>query len=465
VGRENERQEMQTFLKKRIDSKSGGCLYVSGPPGTGKSALISEVCDELVAEDTVQMVHVNCVSIKSTKDVHDRLVESLFEGSDVRDKDVAELLKTTFILNRQPSTAAYVVILDEIDHLLSIDLEILYLLFEWSLHRNSRLILIGIANALDLTDRFLPRLKSRNLKPQLLPFLPYSGPQIASVITTRLQSLIPVTDISPKEYVPFLHPAAIQLCAKKVASQTGDLRKAFDIIRRAIDIVEFETKQKYQQKINEGALESSPTKTILVENMNLSSPESDAGPTPRITLASSLASLTPETAPRASITHVARVTSAAFGNGTVQRLQNLNLQQKAALCSLVATEKRRRTQADDINVPATLSKTKSLAPTVKQLFDSYCLLCKRDNVLHPLTSTEFRDVIASLETLGLVNEIDGKNGSFKVKSTTPSKRGRGLGAGTAEAKQMASCISEKELRGCVEGVGGNILKSLLSGDE
>jgi cell division control protein 6 len=53
------------------------------------------------------------------------------------------------------------VILDEIDQLISIDQTILYKFFEWAQMANSRLVLVGIANALDLTDRFLPRLKAK----------------------------------------------------------------------------------------------------------------------------------------------------------------------------------------------------------------------------------------------------------------------------------------------------------------
>ena len=78
-----------------------------------------------------------------------------------------------FATLKQNSPFASVVVLDEIDCLITKDQEVLYKLFEWPTLPNSRLVLIGIANALDLTDRFLPRLKAKNIEPQLLHFIPY----------------------------------------------------------------------------------------------------------------------------------------------------------------------------------------------------------------------------------------------------------------------------------------------------
>ena len=453
VGRDEERAELKSFIQIGIKSQKGRCLYVSGPPGTGKSALASEVCQEIRGTENVYMSYINCMSVKGSRDVYGKLMEDLIGDAVDEGSDGMATLQALF-LPKKKSSNVYVVTLDEIDHLLTLDLKVLYTLFEWSLQRSSRLVLIGIANALDLTDRFLPRLKARNLKPQLLPFLPYTAPQIASVLITKLKS-IPLNDNTAPDQLPFVHPTAIQFCSKKVASQTGDLRKAFDIVRRAIDLVEVEVKQKYLNDLNLQPSLISPSRSPLGDNPNFSSPSRPKS------LTASFAALTPLTAPRATIAHIAKVTSAAFSNGTSQRLKSLNLQQKAALCALISLEKSNRSNARTI--PATPSKsslsTRNTIITIRKLYETYCSLCKRENALHPLTSTEFVDVISGLETLGLVGE-EGRGFSISKAKGTPSKKA----AKGKEERSIVSWVAEKELEGCLDGPGGGILRGLLRGD-
>ncbi|KAJ5356531.1 Cell division protein Cdc6 [Penicillium concentricum] len=455
VGRDAEREKLVSFITEGVESRKGGCLYISGPPGTGKSAMVQEVCADLDLSN-VRVSHVNCASMRISRDVYSRLVQDFCGDSDMFKKSEGDRLKSTFIPSKKGQDL-FLVTLDEIDHLLNGDSGVLQSLFEWSLQSKSKLMLIGIANALDLTDRSLPQLKAKNLKPRLLPFLPYSAASIANVMTNRLRSLLPAGAESDPKLVPFVQPAAIQLCSKKVASQTGDLRKAFELIKRAIDVIEQETFQKLDKQAKEAENVS-----ILGENTNLSSP-AKVGSVPKPT---SMSSYTVITAPRASIAHIARITSAAFGQGTVQRLQSLNLQQKAAICSLIALERKRR----QLEVPSTPSKSRNSAPTIKQAFDTYCALCRNDNILHPLTATEFKDVLSNLETMGLVGEYQGRGRGGTVAGgtdlrRTPSKSGAPSTPHKALDEQGLVCfVSQQEIESQIVGPGEGILRRLLRGE-
>ena len=70
----------------------------------------------------------------------------------------------------------------------------------------SRLILVGIANSLDLTERLLPGLEARGCKPRLVAFPTYSRHQITAVLQERLDSL-------PG---PVFAAKALEFCARKV---------------------------------------------------------------------------------------------------------------------------------------------------------------------------------------------------------------------------------------------------------
>ena len=118
------------------------------------------------------------------------------------------------------------------------DQSVLYTLFELPALTNSRLILIGLANALDLTDRALVRLQSRvNLKPVLLNFSPYTKQQIAVILNQRLEEAV------SEEAKNVIAPSALQYLGGKISASSGDLRKAIDVCRRAIELAETSAKK------------------------------------------------------------------------------------------------------------------------------------------------------------------------------------------------------------------------------
>lgn len=124
--------------------------------------------------------------------------------------------------------------MDEIDCLveqLKSDQEILYSIFALSECTNARLAIVGIANALDLTDRLLPRLRIRDMEPELLHFSAYTVDQISEILKSRVSDAVAAGGMISSE--------AVELTARKVATST-DLRKALDTIRSAVDAAELE---------------------------------------------------------------------------------------------------------------------------------------------------------------------------------------------------------------------------------
>ncbi len=118
------------------------------------------------------------------------------------------------------------------------DQSVLYTLFGLPALEDSRLILIGLANALDLTDRALIRLQSRvHLKPVLLNFPPYSKQDIATILGQRIREAVS-DDVNN-----VIAPSALQYLGGKISSSSGDLRKAIDVCRRAVELAETTAKK------------------------------------------------------------------------------------------------------------------------------------------------------------------------------------------------------------------------------
>ncbi|KAJ1632616.1 P-loop containing nucleoside triphosphate hydrolase protein, partial [Pavlovales sp. CCMP2436] len=111
-----------------------------------------------------------------------------------------------------------ILIADEIDYLVTKNQGLLYNLFDWSSRAHAQLALIGISNTVDLPERLLPRLNSR-IGLSRVPFLPYSHADLAQILRVRLGDLA------------VFEGSGLELAARKVASVSGDVRRALDICR------------------------------------------------------------------------------------------------------------------------------------------------------------------------------------------------------------------------------------------
>jgi origin recognition complex subunit 1 len=120
-----------------------------------------------------------------------------------------------------------VLLLDELDYLVTRTQSVLYNLFEWASLALAPLVVVGISNTMDLPERLLPRVHSR-LGIRRVNFLPYSHSEIEAIICDRLRDL------------DAFESKAVELCARKVAAVSGDVRRALEVCRLAAQLAERE---------------------------------------------------------------------------------------------------------------------------------------------------------------------------------------------------------------------------------
>ncbi|XP_001097097.2 cell division control protein 6 homolog isoform X1 [Macaca mulatta] len=344
--REREMDVIRNFLREHICGKKAGSLYLSGAPGTGKTACLSRILQDLKKElKGFKTIMLNCMSLRSAQAVFPAIAQEICqeEVSKPAGKDMMRKLEKHMTADKGPMI---VLVLDEMDQLDSKGQDVLYTLFEWPWLSNSRLVMIGIANTLDLTDRILPRLQAReNCKPQLLNFPPYTRNQIVAILQDRL------TQVSRDQV---LDNAAIQFCARKVSAVSGDVRKALDVCRRAIEIVESDVK----------------SQTVLKPLSECKSPSEPLIPK------------------RVGLIHISQVMSEVDGNRMTlsQGAQDsFPLQQKILVCSLMLL----------------IRQLKIKEVTLGKLYEAYSKVCRKQQVA-AVDQSECLSLSGLLEARGIL---------------------------------------------------------------
>uniref|UniRef100_A0A915KZP1 Origin recognition complex subunit 1 n=1 Tax=Romanomermis culicivorax TaxID=13658 RepID=A0A915KZP1_ROMCU len=228
VGRDQELCRIRQFLDDHLSEKTPGFLYISGHPGS---------------EYDVDILYLNCMECISTIELLKLIYEKIAKSTPKR-----RSLRENFYQNQSsPSTKKNIfrelidsterclisrknfllLCLDEIDHLLSSNgQDFLNLIQKWPSNPSCKIVLVGIANALDLIDRLKPTAKTENIDYKSIDnihFAPYSKDQVIEILKFRLKDL----DV--------LSPAAIEICARKVSALTGDIRKALELCKAALD--------------------------------------------------------------------------------------------------------------------------------------------------------------------------------------------------------------------------------------
>lgn len=310
----------------------------------------------------LKIAFINCTSVTSIGAIYQKICKDLKLSTDgVREKDCLAAIESYL----QKTHKTTLLVLDEIDQLCTLGKkqDVLYHIFEWPSILNSKLILVGIANSLDLTDRLLDRLQTKcELKPRVMHFSAYTKSQIIEIFKSRLEES-GVSDLFP--------PAALQLLAAKVSSVSGDIRRALNIGKHVIEMAEMEKKR------NSKAIDMTKVEALIEQTSNEQPVEDNK---------------------KIEMKNVVSVLNKVYGN--VQKLgdndDGLTVQQKILICTLLLI----------------IKNDKNKIITVGRLHDIYRKVCRNRNI-ESTDLTEFLNICILTETRGILKIVKKKEPRFQ----------------------------------------------------
>jgi origin recognition complex subunit 1 len=333
--RDAEFTTVYTYLHSAITSGTGACLYISGTPGTGKTATVREVIAQLHSAvlaselDDFNFVEINGMKVTDPHQSYALLWEAL-KGDRVSPSHALSLLSHEFS-HPSPRRIPCVVLMDELDQLVTKNQSVMYNFFNWPALRHSRLIVLAVANTMDLPERTLSNKISSRLGLTRITFPGYTHTQLMTIISARLEGV-------PGNLVD---PDAIQFAARKVAAVSGDARRALDICRRAVELAEqSQTEQESRGEDQDNPCPDTPSKRKKKQNDSTAEQ-----PTKKLA--------------RVTISTIKAAIAEATSSPIAQCLRSLPLASKLFLAALLARS--RRTGVSDSTLGDVLVEAKRIA--------------------------------------------------------------------------------------------------------
>ncbi|KAL3818134.1 hypothetical protein ACJIZ3_004039 [Penstemon smallii] len=237
--RNKEMDEITTFIKSAICDEQclGRCLFICGVPGTGKTMSVLSVMRNLKSEvdkGSIRpycFVKINGLKLASPDNIYSVIYEGL-SGHRVGWKKALRFLNERFSdesKRGEEDTKPCILLIDELDQLVTGNQSVLYNILDWPTKPNSKLIVIGISNNMNLQENLRARICSR-MGIQRLCFHEYNYQQLEEIISSRLKG------------IHAFEKLAIEFASRKEAAVTGDARRALEICRRAAELADFRAK-------------------------------------------------------------------------------------------------------------------------------------------------------------------------------------------------------------------------------
>lgn len=183
-GREEEFSNIYSRIASFVNNGVGSSIYISGVPGTGKSFTVKKTVECLLNQNTraFSFAEINGLKLINPDDCYENLCDKLQISLKVKEKAVIAL-ERFFSLKKDRKI---VLLLDEIDVLLSHDSEKLYNFFNWPYLENSNLFVIAIGNKMNLSEQLNSKTNSRLGRSNTIQFASYGVTQLETILQYRL---------------------------------------------------------------------------------------------------------------------------------------------------------------------------------------------------------------------------------------------------------------------------------------